>query len=583
MKAKEKMLRLNFKLLLVLFFVFISASNVYSYEYFYIKDYQTDVYIQKNSLVDIKETIKVHFNTPRHGIYRDIPFRYHIEKNTLKDIASRPVSLRDTYTIDIFNIKTPGFKHKIFKRGDYLRIRIGSSNKRVNGDVTYIIQYSLYGAVNFFSDHSEFYYNIIGRLWPVPIEHTSFEISLPEDVDENDIKYAVFSGYFGSKHKESSVSYSDGILSCEIEHPLKPRQAVSVVLYMPKGYLENGTLGLKLKLLILNNKAFIVPVLVFFFLLLVWMFVGKDEKETIMTYYKPPNSVTPAEAGMLIDDKIDNRDLISLIFYWASNGYMEIEEAENKIRLFRHQDYILRKLKDLPDDAKDFEKIIFYGLFPGAASVIRVSALKDKFYTTMKEAKDSLSAYIKDKDVYEKGTRAFSKTLITLSIIIFTVGSMLSIGSYENLAAVILTAAIIFIFGRIMPKKTKRGLKEYSAVKGFKEFMDRVEKDRLKQLLEEEPAYFYNTLSYAIAFGDYKKWANKFNDLVTEPPQWYRGSSLTAGRFSTYTFMHSINSSMASMNSAFASAPSSAGSGASGFGGGGFSGGGMGGGGGGSW
>jgi len=43
-----------------------------------------------------------------------------------------------------------------------------------------------------------------------------------------------------------------------------------------------------------------------------------------------PDNITSAEAGFFIDDKTDNRDLLSLIFYWAAKGCIEIEETEKK-------------------------------------------------------------------------------------------------------------------------------------------------------------------------------------------------------------------------------------------------------------
>ncbi len=38
-----------------------------------IQKYSTDVDVHQNGSLDITETIYYHFDTPRHGIYRDIP------------------------------------------------------------------------------------------------------------------------------------------------------------------------------------------------------------------------------------------------------------------------------------------------------------------------------------------------------------------------------------------------------------------------------------------------------------------------------------------------------------------------------
>ena len=95
-------------------------------------------------------------------------------------------------------------------------------------------------------------------------------------------------------------------------------------------------------------------------------------------------------------------------------------------------------------------------------------------------------------------------------------------------------------------------------------------------LLKEDPTYFESTMSYALAFGLFDKWAKKFDSLHIPPPTWYTS---TSGRLMTMNnFSQSFSSSINSAKSTMVSSPSSSGSS-----GGGSSGGGFGGGGGGSW
>ncbi|WP_022670233.1 DUF2207 domain-containing protein [Hippea alviniae] len=571
------MSKLNSKLLavIVLFITFVPISS--KAEYFYIKDYHVNLYIHKDAVIDVEETIKVHFLQPRHGIIRKIPYKYRVSDSAKKHFRTSG----DYYEISIYNVKVENFKYSTRKRGKYLYIKIGDRLKYVNGDVVYKISYTINGAINFFKDHSELYYNVIGVEWPVKIEKASFDIMLPTTLPKSEIKYLVFSGTYGSTHKEEAT-YSDGILSCELMHQLKPRNGLTVVLWMPKGYLKKSFAG-SIKLFLLNNKIFALPIFTFLILFLIWYYKGKDEKIPIMARYKPPENITPAEAGVLINDRIDNHDLIALIFWWANKGYLEIEETTKKSALFKKKDIVLIKKKDLPDDAEEYEKVIFNGLFPTKnVNAVRVSSLRNKFYKTMELAKDMLDERIKEDNLYTKGSRGIGITLIFISMIML---GFAGINFFDfNLSsafAFLITAIICFVFGRIMPQKTSVGLKKYSAIKGFKEFMDRAEKDRLKRLLDENPNYFFDTLAYAVAFGDLKKWAEKFKDLNIQPPNWYRSDHFHT--FSVMSFADTIDHNLSTMATEFTSSPS--GSGSSGFsgGGGGFSGGGMGGGGGSSW
>jgi hypothetical protein len=144
---------------------------------------------------------------------------------------------------------------------------------------------------------------------------------------------------------------------------------------------------------------------------------------------------------------------------------------------------------------------------------------------------------------------------------------------------------------------------------GFKEFIEKADKDRLEKLLEKDHGYFGHTLSYAIAFGMANRWVTKFNDLMATAPEWYKtdhhqGSQAfdaermnrelsimlhhmstnlnstppkTTGSGSTWT-----NSGSSGSSSSSSSSSSYSGGGGS-YSSGGYSGGGYGGGGGGSW
>ena len=101
-------------------------------------------------------------------------------------------------------------------------------------------------------------------------------------------------------------------------------------------------------------------------------------------------------------------------------------------------------------------------------------------------------------------------------------------------------------------------------------------------LLEQDPEYFYNILPYAIALDVTNKWANKFDNLVTQPPSWY--TDYSTGPFRTTVLCNNMAHCMHNLQNNMTSSPASESSSGSGsFGGGGFSGGGSGGGGGGSW
>ncbi len=130
----------------------------------------------------------------------------------------------------------------------------------------------------------------------------------------------------------------------------------------------------------------------------------------------------------------------------------------------------------------------------------------------------------------------------------------------------------IMFFGSIMSKRTAYGNQMLGKLKGFRNFLETAEKDRLESLVMNDPSYFYNILPYTYVLGVSEKWIEKFETIAIQPPSWYSGSTT----FNMHSFGTFMNSTMQSAQSSMTSSPSSSS-------GGGSSGGGSGGGGGGSW
>ena len=138
---------------------------------------------------------------------------------------------------------------------------------------------------------------------------------------------------------------------------------------------------------------------------------------------------------------------------------------------------------------------------------------------------------------------------------------------------------IMIIFAIVMDKRTKYGREILGRIKGFKNFLETAEKDRIESLVMDNPMYFYNILPYTYVLGVTNKWIEKFESIAYEPVNWYIGSS----RINSYRmFGNCADSTITKTRSVMTSTPSSSRSGGSSFGGG-RSGGGSGGGGGGSW
>jgi len=139
--------------------------------------------------------------------------------------------------------------------------------------------------------------------------------------------------------------------------------------------------------------------------------------------------------------------------------------------------------------------------------------------------------------------------------------------------ASIISAIACQTFAYHMRKRSEEGQKLYARVRGFKDFLEKVEKDKLEELVYLNPNYFYDILPYAYVLDVTSVWMKKFESITIQTPSWYVGNSFNINSFNSF-----MNSSVMTTNKY-----NSVGSrGGRGFGGG-RSGGGSGGGGGGSW
>ena len=129
---------------------------------------------------------------------------------------------------------------------------------------------------------------------------------------------------------------------------------------------------------------------------------------------------------------------------------------------------------------------------------------------------------------------------------------------------------------KYIPKRTPYGNEILGKLKGFRNFLETAEKEKLEAMVMQDPTYFYNILPYTYVLGVSDKWIKKFESISLQAPSWYDSPNA----FNMMAFGSFMNSTMTSAQSAMSSSPYSSSGGSSG---GGSSGGGSGGGGGGSW
>jgi len=545
-----------------------------------ISNFNSVIHVDDDGSARIEEQITFVFSGTYQGIYRDIPTDY-------------PGPAGSNYTIFIkLESITDDAGHKLkyekHNTGGYLKLKIYVPGA-VDATRTVNIAYSVANATRFFEDHDEFYWNVTGNDWPVPIGHASAAVYFPPDATGK-LRAQAFEGIYGSsEHAQASVE--GPATSFETNGAMPMRGGLTLDVYVEKGVLHQPSGLARFFRFVRSNPVLTLPVWAFAVMFPLWWMKGRDPDPgmSVAPMYEPPEKMGPAEVGTLIDGSVDPRDITSVLVDMAVRGYVKIVETQHKGFLSTTKDYEFQLLKDRNqwNDLTDYERAMLDQVFAGGQSTM-LSSLRNHFYTALPMIKSEIMGALKSKGMYTVdpesavGLWGLGLVLVALPYVLgqwFGLADFLSSIPITVLSGII-ALAIVIIIGKQLSACSLKGARTQVQIRGFQEFMNRVDADRLKRM---PPDTFEKFLPYAMALGVEHRWAKAFEGIVQNPPTWYQ--SYDGHPFTTFYFINSLGSMTQSASSTFVSAPraSSSGSGWSGGGGGGFSGGGFGGGGGGAF
>lgn len=624
------MRKLKLFVFMVLAFFFIGCRNVYAVEdnssEYTITDYDVNIIVNENNVLDITETITANFLVPKHGIYRTIPTRNTVVRNDGSKSSNRAV-ISDINVDNKFYVGQDSYSYTI---------RIGDADYTMTGINTYTITYKYNLGKDPFKDIDEFYFNVIGTEWDTKISDVDISVIMPKDIDESKLGLSI--GQRGTVGSYNTLQYNKELREIKVDYDgtLLPGEGITIRAELPEGYFQNaGIPEFKWKVLI-----FVIPLVGLFISLLLWFVFGKDDKVIDTVEFNPPDGVNSLELGFLYRGYADSSDVVSLLIFLANKGYIKIKEKKN-------DNFEIIKIKDY-DGQDENEKMFLDGLYEfgelkkdehgNKILVIKSQKLEDEFYKVVNKISSNMNKRSNKAKIWVNNSlyRFIIAMLMLLGIFSLIVIPAMDYGLLENLivfAPILIFLAMpviiigistvvknespilcvitivngfigvvflaspllmqqynmldsyyktgikvgiiciigMFILSVIISKRNENGNKILGRIKGFKRFLKTAEKERLEAMVEKNPTYFYDILPYAYVLGVSNIWIEKFETIATKAPSWYDGTT----DFNMISFGSFMDSAMSDVSSS----PNSGSS----FDGGGSSGGGSGGGGGGSW
>jgi uncharacterized membrane protein YgcG len=425
---------LLFNSLLLLLLVFFFAPAAYGADgTMETLGYDVHIQLEENNTCFITETITINYITPRHGIYRNIGFRGVAESMYNGEVYTQSYSNR------IKNVTVEGYDLQTYTEGDYYVIQIGSPDFKVEGIHTYVIKYQCIMRDDRISEFDSFYWNLLPFGWEMPIEASNLTVVFPKEIQVENTEFIV-GGYGSTETLAYTISPDNKTVSAHLSN-LPEGYGVTIRSVMEEGYFV-GESNLNWVLWLLLLTLFITPVLVFG----MWLKYGRDPKMVQTVEFYPPEGTTPAEIGYIIDGVVDKKDLISLVVYFADQGYLTIEPLDEE------KDTVLHRKEELPVNAKVYLKTFYEGLFLGEEGElldeVKISSLEERFFSHYQASLGQLKSHFtarKENRIY-KSSSLVARALGVMLMLIPPVFTIVLGAIYQGLGYFALLAMPVLFF-----------------------------------------------------------------------------------------------------------------------------------------
>lgn len=479
-------------------------------------------------------------------------------------------------------------------------LRIGKKDVYVQGEKTYVIKFTQRDVTKHYDNtgRDEFYWDVIGNEWRVPMENVRVSVKLDESLQAARAGEAFcYVGAHGST-KRCNISGDKGEIVTNVSR-LNRREGITMAVGFTSGTFTGyqETLSEKLIKIWATVQTIASSLAVILMLLLGWryrrLFGRHSELKPIPPEYLPPKQASVMTSAYILKNyealAVKGSAKVAQLLDLAVRHYIKLYEVKKAsfLRSAQYEIEIVKDLKELRPEESEVVRDMFGSSMPKPGQRLNLKKLQNNL---------SYAARTRDDDTNLKnlarGNYALCEQKLANKRIVQRWALWVCVVGVLLLSPMLLlVAGIVFAlsFGWSL---TDEGLALRRYLAGLKLYIGVAEAERLQMLQSPEGAekvkvdatdekqlvkLYERVLPYAVLFGQEKKWSaqlGQYYEQVGEQPDWYSGQ----GAFNAAAFAAGMNSL-----SSVASSASDYSSTSGGSTGGGFAGGGGGGGGGGGW
>lgn len=593
--------------------LFFAQEEAKSY---YLSNFETNLYVDQNSSVQVSEYETVNFTGSFSFITREIPYQGEMQIENLEVYDQKDGHLLQGDEIEIVDT---GYSKDV-------TIHFSAKNE----ERTWLFKYKARNAINYFEDYDELYWNVLPDDRDVPVDKVKAVVYLPKSVaDTSLLKQKIFSGYYGAKTELNSYKVIDDKTLLFETVNVPAYYNFTVVAGWPKGivikpakfkinanvqadifvdgqdtffqtphefFVGEGEIfspgkhevllsrfgygAEKKEITVIDKQAgewkatlsmqwwyrvakyliyflislyFASPLFMGIFLLRRWFKLGRDPKGK-GTIIPQYESYKNDTPGVVGTLMDEKADLQDI-----TSSIVDLAvRGYLKILEKEEKKYSFQKLKDWKEDSSlhEYEKILLSDIF-GGSSEVSLKDLQYKFYSKIPPLRDMLHEEMLNKKYFSRNPAKVRKRYLGLGVAFIIFGFVGAFFLFLGLPLIAI-GILLIIFASRMPQRTMDGVLATEWALGFKMFLYHAERYRVAKMT---PEFFERCLPYAMVFGVEKEWANQFKDIYRQPPSWYEGYG--AGHlaaWSVVSFTSGLSSSFTpALNTTLSSVPRSSG------------------------
>ena len=489
---------------------------------FAIDGFVTSLQVNPDATLVVREDITFEFRGSHNGVFRTIPVRY--------DRGGFEFALR-LDGIGAYDEAGQPLRHEVSYPGRYVKIKAWVPGAQdTTKTVTFV--YRVRRGILSFEDHDELYWNATGNEWEVPIRHAEVFVNTPPGVADAAVRSIAYTGPRGSTGQDYTLDRVEKYLRFSATRPFRPREGITVVVGWPPGHIGRPPLGQQAAWFLADNWPFGLPLLAVALGWFVWWAYGRDPaaSRSVKPEYEPPEGLIPAEAGALVDEKAEPREVLATIVDLATRGYLHIEQITTA---FGDPDFMFKRLKPVggDPDLRQYELYVLAKLFntDWALNMRLLSEIRRDYDNVFPPIRDRIYRQMVEDGLFPSSPERARRDWMVPGFLLIGAAfflphvwpSWLDAHGIWLPVGIGASGLVLLAWARAMSRRTLRGVHVLARVRGFQEFLERAEKDRLERMPADT---LHRFLPWAIALGVTERWIFNFQGIKVDEPAWYTGA-----------------------------------------------------------